>query len=86
MQNANIIPFQEVEVWDISNGERFRTYAIPGLEGSGVVCLNGAAARKVCVGDVVIVAVYGFIDEREAEGTKPRIVKVDARNRVLDVD
>ncbi len=80
MEAARILPYQEVEVWDVTNGERLQTYAVAGPRRSGVVCLNGAAARKVQVGDLVIVAAYGWLDENEALQYEPSIVRVDERN------
>jgi aspartate 1-decarboxylase len=85
MEAARILPCQEVEVWDVTNGERLQTYAVPGVRRSGTVCLNGAAARKVQVGDLVIVAAYGWLDEQEAVRYQPRIVKVDEHNRLLEM-
>lgn len=83
MEAARILPHQEVEVWDITNGERLQTYAVAGPRRSGVVCLNGAAARRVQVGDLVIVAAYGWLEENEAQQYAPNIVRVDERNRVV---
>jgi len=86
MRAADILPHQEVEVWNITNGKRVQTYAIPGAEDSGVVCLNGAAARKVAVGDLIIVAAYGWLKEHEAVTREPRIVKVDLQNRITETN
>ncbi len=86
MRAADILPYQEVEVWNIANGERLQTYAIPGVENSGVVCLNGAAARKAAVGDAIIVAAYGWLSAHEAGGREPRIVKVDIQNRIIEAN
>jgi len=81
MEAANILPHQEVEVWDVTNGERLQTYAVPGAPSSGVVCINGAAARKIHVGDLVIVAAYGWLDDRDAAAWQPCIISVDERNQ-----
>jgi len=83
MDAANMIPYQEVEVWDVTNGERLQTYVMPGPKDSGVICINGAAARKVRQGDTVIVAGYGWADSCEASKHEPAIVRVDGRNRVV---
>jgi aspartate 1-decarboxylase len=83
MAGANILPNQEVEVWDVTNGERLQTYALAAPPHSGVVCLNGAAARRVKVGDLVIVAAYGWVHDQEAVQYQPSIVRVDERNRVV---
>ena len=82
MQLADIREWEQVQVVDIDNGARFETYAIPG--GSGDVCLNGAAARLVQPGDRVIVITYGDYDDAELEDYEPRVVHVDASNRVVD--
>jgi aspartate 1-decarboxylase len=83
MAGANILPNQEVEVWDVTNGERLQTYALTAPPHSGVVCLNGAAARRVKVGDLVIVAAYGWVHDQEAVQYQPSIVRVDERNRIV---
>lgn len=81
MELADIVPHQEIEVWNVTNGERFRTYALPGQPGSGVVCMNGAAAHKARKGDLVIIATFGWMTEEEARSWEPRLVFVDERNR-----
>ena len=83
MAGANILPNQEVEVWDVTNGERLQTYALTAPPHSGVVCLNGAAARRIKVGDLVIVAAYGWVHDQEAVQYQPSIVRVDERNRIV---
>ncbi len=84
MEAANIGEYELVHVWNIDNGERFQTYTIRGKRGSGVICLNGAAARKVSVGDKVIIAAFGMMDEKELEGYEPHIVIVDDKNRIVE--
>jgi aspartate 1-decarboxylase len=74
MDAANIIAGEKVEIVDNNNGERFETYVIKGDRGSGCICLNGAAARKVQVGDVVIIISYAIMDFEEAKKFKPRVV------------
>lgn len=81
MEKGDILPHQEVEIWNVTNGERFRTYALEGKPGSGVVCINGAAAHKVTRGDLVIIATFGWMDEQEAHDYEPKLVFVDERNR-----
>ncbi len=83
MRAANIVEYQKVEILDINNGERFGTYVICGKK-DGEICLNGAAARKVCVGDLVIIVAYASMDAQEAKDWKPTIVHVDAQNHALD--
>jgi aspartate 1-decarboxylase len=86
MRRADLIPNEQVHVWDIANGARFVTYAIEGEPGSGEVKVNGAAARLVNEGDKVIVASFGAYDERELDSYAPLVVHVDERNRISRVD
>src|SRR4051794_25734051 len=79
---ADILPFEEVHVWDVTRGTRLTTYAIAGPPGSGVVCVNGAAAHLVKPGDVVIVATFTEMDDAAARSHKPLVVLVDEHNRV----
>lgn len=81
MELADLATHEAVHVWNVTNGERFETYAIPGRRGSGVVCVNGAAAHKAREGDLVIIAAFSWMDEVEASAWKPRVVFVDERNR-----
>jgi len=81
MEGADLVTHEAVQVWNVTNGERFETYAIPGRRGSGVVCVNGAAAHKVSKGDLVIIAAFSWMDETEARRWKPHVVFVDERNR-----
>lgn len=83
MEAADILPNQQVDVLDISNGERLTTYAIPGPRGGRDVKINGAAAHLVAVGDRVIVVAYGLMSDEEAHGHTPRVVVVDERNEVV---
>jgi len=81
MQAADIIENEKVEVFNMNNGSRLETYAIKGKPGSGIVCLNGPASRGACVGDEVIIVSYITAEDKEAGKVKPKLVKVDARNR-----
>jgi len=81
MKRADLIEFERVSVANISNGERFDTYAIRGEPGSGTITLNGAAARKGQPGDLVIVIAWGQIEKDKAAGFKPAVVHVDQNNR-----
>ena len=83
MKAANLLEFQKVDVLDINNGERFSTYIIKG-EKKGEICLNGAAARKVCVGDLVIIVSYADMDTNEAKTHKPTIVHVNEKNEIVE--
>ncbi|MHB8769771.1 MAG: aspartate 1-decarboxylase [Syntrophales bacterium] len=82
LEAARIVPYEKVDVYNISNGERFSTYAISGKRDSGIVCLNGAAARKASRGDLVIIASYVALDEGEVQGWSPTCVLLDAANRI----
>jgi aspartate 1-decarboxylase len=86
LQAADICEFEQVAVVDINNGARFETYTIAGEPGSGELKLNGAAARLVHRGDLVIVISYGLYDPGELATHRPRVVHVDAHNRILAVD
>jgi aspartate 1-decarboxylase len=83
MAMADIRTFEQVTVLDIDNGARFETYAIEGSRGE--ICLNGAAARLVAVGDRVILLTYADYEEHELEGYEPRIVHVDEQNRIVEI-
>jgi aspartate 1-decarboxylase len=81
---ANIIPNEKVSIVNNNNGARFETYVIPGERGTGVVCLNGAAARLVQPGDIIIILAYGMLDMEEAKSFKPALVFPDtATNRLI---
>lgn len=81
MEAAGILEYEKVQVADVNNGKRLETYAIAGEPGSGMICLNGAAAHYVEVGDKVIIMCYAQVDEREAAQMKPRVVFVDDDNK-----
>lgn len=85
LEAADILPGQQVDVVDVTNGARLTTYAIPGERGEGQVCINGAAAHLVHPGDVVILIAYGQLADAEARAYEPRVVLVDADNRVADL-
>ncbi len=82
MDAANIIENERVSIYNITNGERFSTYVIKGERGSGVIGINGAAARKVAVGDLVIIVSYASMDFEEAKGFKPAIIFPDEKNKL----
>lgn len=79
---ADILPFEMVSVWNLSSGSRFETYAIPEVRGSGCVCVNGAAARLVSCGDLLIIASWLEMDDADAKTHEPKLVFVDKDNRV----
>jgi len=85
MQAAGILPNEKVQVVNNNNGARLETYVIEGEPGSGVICLNGAAARQAQPGDTVIIIAYTMLDEREARTFKPRVVMVDENNKITRV-
>ncbi|MEJ5330508.1 MAG: aspartate 1-decarboxylase [Desulfobaccales bacterium] len=84
MRAADILPYEMVHVFNVANGERFQTYAMEGEAGSGVICLNGAAARKGQVGDLLIIATFAVYEAEEARRHQPKIVLVDASNRIKE--
>ena len=85
MEAAGIIPNERVQVVDNNNGARLETYVIPGPKGSGVICLNGAAARLAQPGDIVIIMAYCFMDENEAKEYKPTVVMATKENKVGEI-
>lgn len=82
---ADLLPGQQVDVVDVTNGSRLTTYAIAGEAGSGQVCINGAAAHLVHPGDVVILIAYGLMSDAEARTYQPHVVLVDAENRIVEL-
>lgn len=85
MEAANIIPYEKVEIWNISNGNRLTTYAIEHKRGSKEITANGAAARLLHPGDLVIIACFALIDEKELKDFKPKVVFVDKNNNITQV-
>ena len=86
MDAAGLLPFERIEVYNITNGQRFATYVIEGERGSGVVCINGAAAHMASRGDAVILAVYCEVEEEEVDNINPRLIFVDAANKIVTLD
>jgi aspartate 1-decarboxylase len=85
MRAADIFPHERVHIWNVTNGSRLETYALEGPAGSGVICVNGAAAHHARPGDVVIIATFAEAEnEAEARAWKPRVVWVDDQNRIED--
>jgi aspartate 1-decarboxylase len=86
MRAADLYQFEHVHIVNVNNGERFETYLIEGPAGSGVICLNGAAARRAAVGDEVIIISYGEYEDSEAlRYHKPIVVKVDKQNKIKEI-
>ncbi len=82
MDAADILPFEQVQVLDVNNGNRLTTYAIEGARESGQICINGAAARLVSPGDIVIILTYNTVTDAEAREQQPTLVYVDAENHI----
>ena len=84
LEAADIREYQQIEIYNVSNGERFTTYAIRAQRGSGVISVNGAAAHKANPGDIVIIASYAVYNEIELQKFHPQLVYVDEGNRIVD--
>ncbi|MBI4831200.1 MAG: aspartate 1-decarboxylase [Candidatus Lindowbacteria bacterium] len=83
LEAADILPYEQVHVVNVNNGNRLETYVIEGSRGTGEVCLNGAAARLGAPGDTVIIISYAAVDETQARGWEPKKVLVDKNNRIV---
>ena len=81
MKAADILPYEQIKIYNVFNGARFDTYAIPGPAGGGDICLNGAAARMGARGDLIIIVTYGSYDEAELKDHQPKVVLVDSNNK-----
>jgi len=82
MEASGILTNEQVQVWSVTSGERLTTYAIPGACGSGEICINGAAAHRITRGEVVIIASFAWMDEKEAAAHRPHVIFVDGRNHI----
>ncbi len=85
MEAAGIVEYEKVQIADVDNGARFETYVIAGEAGSGIICLNGAAARMVSAGDKVIIMSYALMWPEEIKENPPKVVFVDEKNRITSV-
>ena len=85
LERAGILEYEQVHIWNVTNGERFTTYALEGRRGSGVVCINGAAAHKASKGDLVIIACFATMTDEEARDWAPSCVFVDRHNRISEL-
>ncbi len=83
IEAAGMLPYEQVMISNLNNGERFETYIIPGKKGSGTVCLNGPTARKGMVGDKVIIFCYELYNEEELKKHKPIVIKVNEKNKMI---
>jgi aspartate 1-decarboxylase len=84
MRAADILPYERVAIWNVTRGSRLETYALEGPAGSGVACINGAAAHHNRPGDLIIIATFAEMDEAEARAHQPTVVLVDEQNRIKD--
>ena len=84
LRAADILPYEKVAIWNVTRGSRLETYALEGPAGSGVVCVNGAAAHHNRPGDLIIIATFAEMDEAEARAHQPAVVLVDERNRIRE--
>ena len=85
LEAAGILEYEMVQIVDVENGNRFETYTIAGEKGSGMICLNGAAARQVAVGDHIIIMAYAQLSEQEAKEHKPYVVFTDENNHIANI-
>jgi aspartate 1-decarboxylase len=86
MEAADILPHEKVAIWNVTRGTRLETYALAGAPGSGVICINGAAAHLMQPRDLVIIATFADYDEAEARTLTPKVVRVDEKNRIVQRD
>jgi aspartate 1-decarboxylase len=82
LKETGILPYEQVMISNVNNGERFETYVIPGRKGSGEICLNGPTARKGVVGDKIIIFCYAYLSDDKTREFAPKIVKLDAKNKI----
>ncbi|KPU45229.1 aspartate 1-decarboxylase precursor [Oxobacter pfennigii] len=85
LEQSGILPGERVQIVNLNNGERFETYTIKGEAGSGVICINGAAARLVQIGDKVIIIAYALMDAEEAKTFQPNVLVLDEKNRIVRI-
>lgn len=85
LEQSGILPGEKVQIVNVDNGERLETYTIAGEPGSGVICLNGAAARRVQVGDRVIIIAYAMMEQAEARTFRPKVLLLDQHNKIIGV-
>ena len=83
LRAAGIREYEQIQIYNLANGNRFSTYAIRAEAGSGIISINGAAAHKACPGDRIIICTYGVFDEQEAVSFQPRLVYLDADNHII---
>jgi aspartate 1-decarboxylase len=86
MDAAGILPNEQIHLWNVNNGERLVTYAIEAPRGSGIISVNGSAAHRACIGDILIVAAFGQVTETEAHNHQPKVVFVNQHNQIITAD
>jgi len=86
LEAADIREFEEIQIWNVTNGERFATYAIRAERGSGIISVNGSAARRASVGDLLIIATFAQYEEHELAGLRPKLVFVDEQNQMTKLE
>lgn len=85
LKESGILPYEQVMISNVNNGERFETYVIPGKRDSGEICLNGPTARKGVVGDKIIIFCYAYLDDSQTRGFLPKIILLDSGNRIKEI-
>jgi aspartate 1-decarboxylase len=85
LEAANLVENEQIHIWNINNGERFVTYAIKGERGSGMISVNGSAARRASVGDLIIIAAFAQVDDKEIASHEPQLVFVDDKNKQTEL-
>lgn len=85
LESADIREYEEVHIWNVTNGERFTTYAIRAVRGSGIISVNGSAARRAAVGDLLIIASFAYYTDEQLTQYKPKLLFVDRHNRLVDL-
>lgn len=85
MDAANIMENEQIHIWNVDNGERFVTYAIKGERGSGMISVNGSAARRACTGDLLIIASFAQVEEKDVAGHQPQLVFVNEKNQQVEL-
>jgi len=85
MEEADMLPFEQIQVYNITNGKRFETYLIKGERGSGVIGVNGAAAHRAAVGDKIIIVTFAFMEEEAIDYFIPKVVVLDENNRIKEI-
>ncbi len=83
LKASDILPHEHVHIWDVTNGNRFETYALAGKKGSGTICINGAAAHLAKTGDLVIITSFAALDEKALKKHQPKVVFVDSKNKMV---